>query len=92
MVQGQADYKDVDITGFDDWINQHQAGNESGDESEMTTSDIEDQAAATEKNEEEIENDTNEPGENMFNAVTCLLPDDPLANLIGKFCLTKYIS
>ena len=82
------DYKDVAVTEMDDWLQQYHSDNESGDESEMEdtneTSEIEDKQAIEEAKQNEPENTINQAGENIFNAVTCLLPDDPLSDLIGK--------
>ena len=48
------------------------------------TSEIEDQQASEKGKQNEPENTINQPEENIFNAVTCLLHDDPLSDLIGK--------
>ena len=83
------DYKDVAVIEMDDWLQQYHSENESEDESEMEdnkeTSEIEDQQASEEEaKQNESENTINQAEENIFNAVTCLLPDDPLSDLIGK--------
>ena len=82
------DYKDIAVDEIDDWPQQYHSENGSGDESDMEdnneTSEIEDQQASKEAKQNEPENTINQPGENIFNAVTCLIPDDPLSDLIGK--------
>ena len=82
------DYKDIAVVEIDDWLQQYHSENGSGDESDMEdtneTSEIEDQQASEEAKQDEPENTINQPGENIFNAVTCLIPDDPLSDLIGK--------
>ena len=64
-------YKDINITDMDEWIKQFYSHDE----------DISDEEDASENSEESDEDDS----ENVFTSTTCLLPEEPLNDVIGKF-------
>ena len=96
------DYKDINVTEFDDWLEQYHSEDEienMGDSGEtmdtsenedhlssepMDTSENEDHLSTEDTDQNETKNTMDQSGENVFNSVTCLLPEDPLGDLIGK--------
>ena len=89
------EYKDINIQKCDDWLNGKTEESESEsnnddcvDDSDVTL-DAENSMDTTDQTDET--NSPNESDENMFNAVTCLLPEDPLNNVVGKLFLHIFI-
>ena len=85
------EYKDINIQKCDDWLNGKTEESESEcnnddcvDDSDVTL-DAENSMDTTDQTDET--NSPNESDENMFNAVTCLLPEDPLNDVVGKLFL-----
>ena len=89
------EYKDINIQKCDDWLNGKTEESESEsnnddcvDDSDVTL-DAENSMDTTDQTDET--NCPNESDENMFNAVTCLLPEDPLNDVVGKLFLHIFI-
>ena len=82
------DYKDINVAEFDDWLDQYHSEDEIENMSDsgepMDTSENEDHLSTEDTDQNETKNTNDQSGENVFNSVTCLLPEDPLGDLIGE--------
>jgi hypothetical protein len=83
------DYKDVAVTEMDDWMQQYIQKMRVEMRVRLKTLMkllrlMICKQAIEEGKQNEPEKTINQAEENIFNAVTCLLPDDPLSDLIGK--------
>ena len=82
------EYKDINIQKCDDWLNpkteesEPECNNDDCVEDSDVTLDAENSMDTNNQTDET--KSPNESDENMFNAVTCLLPEDPLNDVVGK--------
>ena len=76
LKKNHPEYKNIDITQMDDWIKEyHSQDNDVTDE---------ESGANASESSDESESDENQ-SENFFTSSTCLLPEEPLNDVIGKF-------
>ena len=85
------EYSNINVTDFDEWLNKDPSNdNADSEESSHLSSDESDSGSDVENSNNQEDKSTpktqSNSDENIFNAVTCLLPDDPLSDVIGKFC------
>ena len=87
------EYENIDIIAMNEWIQQYTSKEEenSGKEGERST-DSSDESSDNSQNCSEQCHDASiqklpDP-ENLFTSVTCLLPEEPLNDVIGKFLFT----
>ena len=91
LKENHPEYSNINIKDCDDWLNSKEDENDSecevDDNSDETDLDENDENLADQtvgSNENEI---VNQSDDNIFNAHTCLLPEDPLKDVIGKLFL-----
>ena len=94
LKENHPEYSNINIKDCDDWLNSKEDENDSeceiddnSDETDLDESDETDENLADQtvgSNENEI---VNQSEDNVFNAHTCLLPEDPLKDVIGKLFL-----
>ena len=80
------DYKEINIENMNQWIKEFLSFEEEENTSESSYSDeIESSSLESECHvDESTEKNLNET-ENMYTSVTCLVPEEPLTDVIGKF-------
>ena len=76
LQKNHPEYKDIDISKMEDWKKQF-------DSQDDDTSDEGNDSNAS-KTSDESESDEGQ-SENLFTSTTCLLPEEPLNDVIGKF-------
>ena len=74
LKENHCQYKDIDIPSLEEWEDQYHHTKNSTE----TSTDSNDRTGDDSSDDE----DTNLSGENAFNSITCLLPENPLANVI----------
>ena len=84
LKENHPEYKDINITDCEEWLNSSIDKEDETDDGSESISDDEDANDTSENSTE------NEAGENMFNSETCLLPEEPLDDVIGK-SLSKFV-
>ena len=76
LKENHPEYHNIEITDLDEWAKQ--IFDESDNDEEESDSD-------------NCDDPEEESAENLFNSVTCLLPEGPLNNLVGKYFFHKMI-
>lgn len=93
LKENHPEYKDIKITECEEWLSKWQSEKDENiseadsDEIESSDESCTEQLdeSTTELSNKRIRNTKNESGDNEFNSVTCLIPEDPLCDVIGKF-------
>ena len=75
LQKNHPEYKNIDIGKMDDWINPQD--DEYGSNSSGSS--------------EESESEDEDPSGNIFNLTTCLLPEEPLNDVIGNFFFNQNV-
>ena len=75
MKRKHAHYKNIDISCLEEWTKQFDENSDDSNESNDSIDDL-----VTDETEEQCQEE-----EKVFNASTCLLPDDPLSDVIGNY-------
>ena len=84
LKENHPEYKDITITDCNEWLNSSIDNEDETDDSESISDD-------ENSNDTSEDRTANEAGENMFNSETCLLPEEPLDDVIGKTLFSIHI-
>ena len=89
LIENHPSYHSIIVPSLEDWKNSFLENNESSMERQEQVEDLGNSAQApieeSPTNDAENETKDNEESGNIFNATTCLLPENPLSDVIGKF-------
>ena len=89
LIENHPSYHSIIVPSLEDWKNSFLDNNGSSMERQEQVEDLGNSAQApieeSPTNDAENETKENEENENIFNATTCLLPENPLSDVIGKF-------
>ena len=99
LIDNHPSYHSIIVPSLEDWKNSFLDNNGSSMERQEQVEDLGNSAQApieeSPTNDAENETKDNEESGNIFNATTCLLPENPLSDVIGKFysvLLTLFIN
>ena len=89
LKKNHPDYKNINISNCDEWLknllDESEEGDDFNSDDEAEDSNDDSDANAEDPDINKNKNDQSRTEENMFNSVTCLLPEDPLSDVIGKY-------
>ena len=88
LKENHPEYSNINIKDCDDWLNSKEDDSDTeskiDDDSDETDLDEPDEYVAEQTVRLNENEGVNQSEDNIFNAHTCLLPEDPLKDVIGK--------
>ena len=88
LIQNHPNYHQIIVPSLEEWKNSFLENNESNMERQGQVEDLGNSGQAPIEectNDTENERKDNEESENVFNTTTCLIPENPLSDVVGKF-------